>query len=142
MKFSLLLAALAISITGCATSPVSINEVKSVAMERVFRPDALPLANNARAVFVRDSGVSGGGGYQHLYIDGKKAASLNPGEKVEFMLPPGQHVFGATPTDGSATYSLNTIAQDLKADKSYFYRLQTEGSSSRTALQRFIPDYQ
>jgi len=141
MKFGLLPIALALSITGCATSPVSINDVKSVAMERVFRPDALPLANNARAVFVRDGGLSGGG-YQYLYIDGKKAASLNPGEKVEFMLPPGQHVFGATPTDSFATYSLNTTAQDLKADKSYFYRLQTEASPSRTTLQRFIPDYQ
>lgn len=142
MKFGILPIALAISITGCATSPVSINEAKSVPKERIFRAEALPLANNARAVFVRDTGFSGGGVYQHLYIDGKKSASLNPGEKVEFVLTPGEHIFGSIPTDAFATHSLNTIDQDLKADKIYFYRIQMEGSSFRTTLQRFVPDYQ
>lgn len=142
MKNTLLALAVLISAGGCATSPVAINNARSVPMERVFRADALPLANSARAVFVRDAGFSGGGAYQHLYIDGKKAASLNPGEKVEFMLTPGKHIFGATPTDPSETRTLNAIDQDLKADKSYFYHIQMDGDSTRTTLQRFMPDYQ
>lgn len=142
MKNILLALAVLVSAGGCATSPPPINNARSVPMERVFRADALPLANSARAVFVRDAGLSGGGAYQHLYIDGKKAASLNPGEKVEFMLTPGKHVFGAAPADSSDTRSLAITDQDLKADKSYFYRIQMDGDSSRTTLQRFMPDYQ
>ncbi|WP_442783432.1 hypothetical protein [Collimonas fungivorans] len=141
MKNILLALAVLVSAGGCATSPPPINNARSVPMERVFRADALPLANSARAVFVRDAGLSGGA-YQHLYIDGKKAASLNPGEKVEFMLTPGKHVFGAAPTDSSDTRSLAVTEQDLKADKSYFYRIQMDGDSSRATLQRFMPDYQ
>ncbi|AMO94561.1 putative lipoprotein [Collimonas fungivorans] len=140
MKNTLLALSVLISAGGCATVTAPINNARSVPMERVFRADALPLANSARAVFVRDAGSSGPGVYQHLYIDGKKAASLNPGEKVEFMLTPGKHVFGAAPTDPFDMRSLNAIDQDLKADKSYFYRIQMDGDSSRTA--RFIPDYQ
>ncbi|PFH12193.1 hypothetical protein BCF11_4670 [Collimonas sp. PA-H2] len=142
MKNVLFAFAMIVSAGGCAMSPAPINNARSVPMERVFRADALPLANNARAIFVRDAGFSGASAYQHLYIDGKKAASLNPGEKIEFMLAPGEHVFGATPTDGLNTRSLNALNQDLKADKTYFYRIQTEGSSFRTTVQRFVPDYQ
>ncbi|MGB7194983.1 MAG: hypothetical protein WBD81_16135 [Collimonas pratensis] len=142
MRNGLLTLAVIVSASGCATPPIPINSARSVPMERIFRADALPLANSARAVFVRDGGSSGAAAYQQLYIDGKKAASLNPGEKIEFMLTPGQHVFGALPADVFNTQSLSTINQDLKADQTYFYRIQTEGNSLRATVQRFVPAYQ
>lgn len=100
----------------------------------------IPRNGNAQATFVRDVGFTGSGVSDHLFIDGAKAASLNPGEKVEFVLPPGEHIFGVVPTDPFGTHSLNTIDQELKAGKVYFYRIQTDGNSFRTVLQRFIPD--
>lgn len=141
MKNVMLAFAVIASASGCASSSMPINDTRSVPIERVFRADALPLANNARVVFVRDAAATGAAAYLHLYIDGKKASSLTPGERIEFMLTPGQHAFGATPADTYAPPVLNATYQDLKADKTYFYRIQTDASPLRTSLQRFVPDY-
>ena len=129
-----------INISGCATSPVSIKDAQTVPADRILRMERLPLDGNARALFVRDEGFLGSGLYQHLYIDGKKAASLNPGEKVEFVLSPGEHIFGVIPTDPFGTTSLNSIDQDLKPGKRYFYRIKTDGNTFRTDVQRFVPE--
>lgn len=129
-----------IAISGCATSPIPAKEALAVPKDRIYRTELLSPEGNARTLFIRDRGFSGSGVYHHLFIDGKKAASLNPGEKVEFILPPGEHIFGVQPTDLSGTHSLNTIDQGLKPDKVYFYRIQTDGNSFRTVVQRFIPE--
>lgn len=138
MRICLISAALIVA--GCATSPISTRESISIPAERVFRTEQLPLEGNVKVIFVRDVGLLGVAVYQHLYIDGSKAASLNSGEKVEFILPPGEHIFGAIPTDPFGTHALNTIDQDLKPGRQYFYRIQTDGNSFRTVVQRFLPD--
>ena len=129
-----------IGISGCATSPIPIKDAQVVPADRILRTEKLPYDSNARALFVRDVGFTGGGVYVHLFIDGSEASSLNPGEKVEFILSPGEHIFGVVPTDPFGTHSLNTIDQDLKPGKRYFYRIQTDGNSFRTVVQRFIPE--
>ena len=140
MKAAVLGFIVLISISGCATSPIPMRDAQSVPAERIFRTEQISYEGNARTFFVRDRGFTGSGVYQHLFIDGNKAASLNPGEKVEFILPPGEHIFGVLPTDPFGTHSLNTIDQDLKAGKKYFYRIQTDGNSFRSVVQRFIPE--
>lgn len=142
MKFITYGFALLFILTGCATSPMPIKEAQSVPGERIFRTENELVDGNAQALFVRDVGFTGAGVYHHLFIDGTKAASLNPGEKVEFFLRPGEHVFGVIPTDPFGTHALNTIDQDLKAGKKYYYRIQTDGNSFRTVIQRFLPDLQ
>ena len=129
-----------ISISGCATSPIPTKDAQAVPDNRIFRAERLPYEGNARALFVRDVGLTGSAVYQHLFIDGKIAASLNPGEKVEFVLPPGEHIFGVVPTDPFGTNSLNTIDQDMKPGKRYFYRIQTDGNSFRSVVQRYLPE--
>lgn len=131
---------LLIAVTGCATSPIAPKDAQNVPAERIFRTAQLTDTNAARAVFIRNVGLAGSGVYMHLFVDGAKAASLNPGEKVEFSLPPGEHIFGVIPTDNFGTHALNTIDQDLKAGKRYYYRLQTDGNSFRAVVQRFIPE--
>jgi len=129
-----------ISISGCATSQMPTKDAQTVPADRIFRTEHLPHEGNARVLFVRDFGFTGSGVYDHIFIDGNKAASLNPGEKVEFILHPGEHIFGVVPTDPFGTHSLNTIDQDVKSGKQYFYRIQTDGNSFRTVVQRYLPE--
>lgn len=140
MKASIFGCAVLLAISGCATSPISIKEARSVPPERVFLSEKLPVEGNAQAVFLRDVGVTGSGVYQHLFVNGKKAASLDPREKVEFVLPPGEHIFGVIPTDPFGVHALNTIDQELRAGRRYFYRIQTDGNSFRTFIQRSLPE--
>lgn len=129
-----------ILMAGCATTAISPKAAKHVPAERIYLAEKLPAEGNVRVIFVRDTGFSGSGVYQHVFIDGNKAASLNPGEKVELIVSPGEHILGVVPTDAFGTHALNTIDQDLKSGRMYYYRIQTDGNSFRTVLQRFVPN--
>lgn len=139
MKIGAFFTIAALGIAGCATSPIPVNQAQSVPADRVFLQEQLPREGNSFAVFVRDVGFLGSGVYYHLFIDGKKAASMNPGERVEFVLTPGEHIFGVIPTDPFGAHAFNTIDQDLKPNRQYFYRVLSDGNSGRTAVQRFTP---
>lgn len=139
MRHIVVAAVIAIGIAGCATSPIPTEDAQPVPSERVFRNNQLPSEGAAWTVFVRDVGLNQAGAYLHLFINGKKAASLNPGEKVEFVLPPGEYIFGVKPTDPFGGYTLNTIDQELKPGKRYFYRIATDGNF-RSFVQRFLPE--
>lgn len=140
MKKFIIISMLIIAVAGCATSAISHKIANPAPTDRVFLTQNLPTEGNVRVLFVRDVGFAGSGVYQNVFIDGHKAASLSPGEKVEFTLPPGEHIFGVVPTDAFGTHAFNTIDQDLKPDRKYYYRIQTDGNSFRTVIQRFIPD--
>ncbi len=131
---------LAALMAGCATTAISHKNAQLAPADRVFLAQNLPTEGNVRVLFVRDVGLAGSGVYQNVFIDGRKAVSLNPGEKVELTLPPGEHIFGVVPTDVFGTNALNSIDQDLKPGRKYYYRIQTDGNSFRTVIQRFIPD--
>ncbi|MDH4100384.1 MAG: hypothetical protein OEV28_07390 [Nitrospirota bacterium] len=142
MRFAVLGLSVLIGVSGCATAttPIPVKDAQYVPSDRVFRTEQGSQEDNAKALFVRDVGFTGGGVYLHLFIDGIKAASLNPGEKVEFVLPAGEHIFGVVPTDPFKTHLMNTIDQELKAEKQYFYRLRIDGNTLKPVVQRFIPE--
>lgn len=126
-------------ISGCATTETPLQNAKFVPEERIYLKLQGTSKENARAIFVRDTGLVGAAVFQHLYINGKKAASLNPGERVEFSFAPGEYVMGVVPTDAFGVHALNSIDQELKAGRTYYYRIFTDGNSFRTAVQRFVP---
>ena len=128
-------ALLALVLVGCSTTPPTRSEVHPIPGDRVFLKQT-PAPDHAFATFTRDVGLFGSGTYFHLYIDGKKAASLDTGEQVRFALPPGEHVFGVIPTDPFGTLTIVSIDQDLKAGRHYYYRLLGEASSNRFSIQR------
>ncbi|MDP2026451.1 hypothetical protein [Sulfuriferula sp.] len=128
-----------IALSGCASSAIPLADSKPVPSARLFQTENRLPDGNSRVVFIRDTGLIGSGVYNHVYIDGQLAASLNPGERAEFVLVPGTHIIGVIPTNPFGTFALNTIDQDLKPDQSYFYRILTDGNSMRTVVQRFIP---
>lgn len=142
MKFVICVVAALLGLSGCASTPLQTGDSTPAPGERVFLTEKLPLEGNARVVFIRDAafaGFFGAGLYHHVYINGVKAASLNPGENASFVLAPGEYIFGAIPTDPFNQYSLNSIDQDIKANRQYFYRIQTDGKT-RTVIHRFFPD--
>lgn len=125
--------------SGCASEPTPLNKAQFVPPEKVYLKQELPVEGNATAVFVRDGAGVGDTLNFHIFIDGKKAASLDLGEKVEFVLPAGEHIFGVIPTNPFGVHTLNTIDQELKSGRRYFYRVYMDAISYRTVIQRFIP---
>ena len=125
---------------GCATSPTALSTAKDAPPDRVFLPAPQSSASLAKAVFVRDQGFLGSGVYQHIYVNGKKAASLEPGEKVELTFEPGEYIFGVRPTEPFGTTALYSIDQLLAAGKVYHYRILIDGNTFMSRLQRYMPD--
>lgn len=82
-----------ITLSGCATTAVQPGEAKPVPPERIFLYQN-SASDGAKLTVVRDSGFLGGGCYYGFYINGKRAASLDAGEKVEFSLPAGEWMLG------------------------------------------------
>lgn len=78
------------TLSGCATQAVLPNQAKLAPKERVFKYQS-PQVNSAQLIVVRDNGFLGGGCYFGVYVDGERSASLNPGERVNFYLPAGEH---------------------------------------------------
>lgn len=127
-------------VSGCSTTAVQVRDAVPAPQTQIFLKNNLAAQGNARAVFVRDTGFIGSGVFQHIFVDGMKAASLNPGEKVELILVPGEHILGVQPTDPFGSKTLMTIDQDLKANRTYFYRILTDGESFTSTVQRFLPE--
>lgn len=137
MKTSVLAVIATLSLlNACATSPVTLNEAKQVPTNQIYKEFETPRNEKAEVTFVRDIGLTGSAIAIHLYIDAEKVASLYQGEKVSFVLEPGEHIFGVIPTNVFNTHALSTIDQDLKPNRKYVYRILTDGNSLKTTVQR------
>jgi hypothetical protein len=67
---------------------------------RVFAPGLLLQREGAGVVIVkRDSGFLGSGCADKIFADASPVADLDPGEKVTFYLPVGDHIVSALPND-------------------------------------------
>ncbi|MDO8699301.1 MAG: hypothetical protein Q7J75_02575 [Rhodoferax sp.] len=136
MRTITLVAFIALSLTGCATTPTPVLQAKSTPNNRVYFPAGNGVVTST-AIFVRDTGFASGGLYMHLSINGKKAAAIDVGEKVTFRLPSGEYVFRVTPTDpmgGSAGFGID---QNLIEGRTYTYRILTDGNL-QTRIERVI----
>jgi len=127
-------------LSGCATTPTPVGEAKLVPQERVYFKSAPSIPSAARAIFIRDQGFLGGGVYQHLFINGERAASIDVGETLELLLNPGEYIFGVQPTDPFGTHALYSIDQQLQGGRLYYYRILIDGNSFQSRIQRFSPE--
>lgn len=123
-------------LAGCATSSVAPAAAAPTPKERIFYTQKVSTKSPAKAVFVRDTGFTGAGVYKHLSINGEKAASLDVGERADFVLEPGEYVFSVIPTDAFGTHNDYAIDQVLQPGRTYFYRVLTDGNSMMTRIQR------
>ncbi|WP_312387783.1 hypothetical protein [Atlantibacter hermannii] len=86
-----LLALLALGVAGCSTEPVLPQNAKAVNASSEF----LQKPNTSEVTIIRDKGFVAGGCAITSYINGKRLAELNTGEKVTAYLPAGEVIVGA-----------------------------------------------
>lgn len=95
MKPIYLLTALAIQLTGCSTTPVSLSASRSVPADRTLGFQA-PSANSGTISIVRDEGHTGSACYLGLFINGVLAARLDVAESARFYVEPGEVLLKVT----------------------------------------------
>lgn len=79
-------------VAGCATTPISAEDATPVPPDRLF---AFQSSQDARIVITRDTGILASACATTVYIDGTKAAAIEPGEVARFGVTAGEHIIGA-----------------------------------------------
>ena len=91
---------MALSLTACATQPISIYQASAVPSSRILAPQLLSQAQYTGSLIIkRDTGFMGSACTIRVFVDTVPVADLAPSEKVELFLPLGEYVIGATPTE-------------------------------------------
>ena len=110
-------------LSGCATSPTNLADVRPVASDRLLRtPTATNQQNSASVTIVRDSGFLGSAPSAALRLNGVPVASFRTRESLTFTLDPGDYVFGLEPSP-SLGAGLREYSLSAKTGEHYFYRI-------------------
>ena len=98
MKKLLFIFGVVLTMAGCATRPVSIEDSVFVPKNRILDSSLLSKASGTGQVIIkRDSGFGGSACSNRVYVDGKAIADLGPSEKVVVYPTIGQHIFSSWP---------------------------------------------
>lgn len=108
MKIFIPIAFVLVLISGCATSPVSLDKSTPVPTERLFAFQNA-IADGASITVLRDSGFTGSGCYGTFSINGVLAARFGVSESATFHLPAGDFLlrYGTDP-QGKAICGFNS----------------------------------
>ncbi|HEU4341420.1 MAG TPA: hypothetical protein VFU31_07610 [Candidatus Binatia bacterium] len=88
---------LALSLTACATRPVTIYQASAVPASRILAPQWLFQAPYTGSLIIkRDSGLMGSACTIRVFVDAVPVADLAPSEKIELFIALGEHVVGVT----------------------------------------------
>lgn len=77
-------------LSGCATEAVLPSQAIQAPKERLLKYQSHLEGEQAKLIVVRDKGYLGSGCFVGVYLNHEKAAILDPGEKAEFYLKPGE----------------------------------------------------
>ena len=92
---------LLLSLTACATTPLTLNQTAAVPESRILARQFLSGTSNSGSLVVkRDSGFMGSACTIRVFVDAVPVADLKPAEKVELFVPLGEHNVVATATSG------------------------------------------
>lgn len=87
---------LALSLTACATQPVSIYQASAVPSARILAPKLLSQAQYTGSLIIkRDTGFMGSACTIRVFVDTVPVADLAPSEKVELFVPLGEYIVAA-----------------------------------------------
>lgn len=90
MRYSALL--LVLSLTACATTPVTTDQATAVPATRILAPQLIAQAANTGSLVVkRDGGFMGSACTIRVFVDAVAVADLAPAEKVEVFVAYGEH---------------------------------------------------
>ncbi len=96
---------LAVTLAGCATTPVSDSEAEPVQALAFARSES---ANTAIMV-TRDSGFANAGATARIMVDGKEAVNLRPSQQARIYVVPGEHIVAVGQNSANAQASVQTI---------------------------------
>ena len=87
-----------LSLTACATTPVTINQTSVVPTSRVLAPQWLAQTSSSGSLIIkRDSGFMGSACTIRVFVDAVPVADLAAAERVELLVALGEHNVVATP---------------------------------------------
>ena len=125
----------AIFLSACATQPIPIADAVAVPTSRVYLPAATGVTYQIR--IVRDVGRQGSACPTRIYLDGKSAGDIQPGEVLTLTVPAGRRLLGSSPSpDGgrlcTAFDSVSRYRHEVEvtadANEVRNYRLATSSS--------------
>ncbi|MFM6930361.1 MAG: hypothetical protein ACKOX6_17995 [Bdellovibrio sp.] len=107
--------------SGCSSTPVKVSQAKYVTSDRVLGMPRTMSTVPANIAVVCDKGL--GAMALLLKVDGKEIAKIYSGEKIEFKLDPGAHIFGVKMWEGTNVEIESTVRESENA----FYRILIPG---------------
>jgi len=116
-----LCSALFLNILGCASTPIKASIAKHVSPDRVFGTIQTVTSRPANVTIVCDKGM--GGPAYLLRVNGKDIAKIHSGEKIDFKIDPGSHIFAVKMWEGTHV-EVETV---LKENERAFYRITIPG---------------
>jgi hypothetical protein len=126
---------LAISLTACATQPISIYQASTVPSSRILARQLLSQAQYTGSLIIkRDTGFMGSACTIRVFVDAMPVADLAPSEKVELFVPFGEYVVSATPTDSFCGGGTSEAAVVIRPESQKILRIAS-GQSGDIHLQ-------
>jgi hypothetical protein len=126
---------LALSLTACATQPISIYHASAVPSSRILAPQLLSQAQYTGSLIIkRDTGFMGSACTIRVFVDRVPVADLAPSEKVELFVPFGEYVVSATPTDTFCGGGTSETAVVIRPESQRILRIAS-GQSGDIHLQ-------
>ena len=122
---------------GCSTTPISSQRATPVPEERQFlyRHGG---ADTAKVLVKRDTGTMGAACATRVYVNGKLAAYVDPGEKVIFHVPAETVIVGAEP-HGICAGGLIEAAAQLTPGKQVQFRIGSDHTGSMGLYRTATP---
>jgi hypothetical protein len=126
---------LALSLTACATQPVSIYHASAVPSSRILAPQWISQAQYTGSLIIkRDSGFMGSACTIRVFVDAVPVADLGPSEKVELFIALGEHVVAASPTGTFCGGGISEAAVVIRPESQKILRIAS-GQSGDIHLQ-------
>jgi hypothetical protein len=126
---------LAVSLTACATSPITINEASPVPSSRILAPQLLSQAQYTGSLVIkRDSGFMGSACTVRIFLGALPVADLAPSEKVELFVPLGEHIVVATSISSFCGGGISEAAVVIAPERQKILRVAS-GQSGDIHLQ-------
>lgn len=132
---NLALVTLLLSLTACATTPLTLNQSAAVPESRILARQFLSeTANSGSLVVKRDSGFMGSACTIRVFVDAVPVADLKPAEKVELFVALGEHSVVATATSGICGGGTSEAAVVIMPERQRILRIAS-GQSGDIFLQ-------
>ena len=134
MRFFAVFIAL-LALTGCATTPITIDQASTVPSSRILAPQWLsPAQYTGSLVIKRDSGFMGSACTIRVFLGAVPVADLAPSEKVELFVPLGEYVVAATSINSFCGGGVSEAAVVIRPEQQKILRVAS-GQSGDIRLQ-------